>query len=218
MGLRAGPGPLDLDSFGRRVTAPQSPLVDLEAATFVDAYGLVGMACLLESLGEAGLSPVFVAPSDVAVGRYLARMRLQDLLDRWEVRVEGSPLPPVRELAGADQLLAVQWFDNVADYDRLANLIWSRLDGQVDPHVLEALYEALQELGANVIEHSRAPGGDVAAQVFRRDSPEEYVVLAMGDLGNRRARVPVGPLPPHLGSACAVAGSGGGRQRIRRSG
>ena len=159
MQLRGGPGALDLDSLDRHLSAGDPPLVDLAPTTFVDAYGLVATACLMQA--QAGTEPrtVFTAPENVNVRNYLARMRLQEVLDRWGVRVEGTPLGRVREHAGSDQLLPLQWFDESADYARLADLVWSRLDGQVDPHVLAALYEALHELAANVVEHSRAPGG-----------------------------------------------------------
>src|SRR4029077_11839200 len=75
-------------------------------------------------------------------------------------------------------------FRSIGDYEQLANLVWERLEGHVGPEVLSALYETLQEVGANVIEHSQATrGGYIAAQVYRRNTPNEFVLLAIGDCG-----------------------------------
>src|SRR5467141_2577283 len=88
-----------------------------------------------------------------------------------------------REHAGPDRVLPIQAFRSIADYEQLANLVWDRLQGHVDPEVLSALYETLQEVGANVIEHSQTTAGLIAAQVYRRNTPDEYVLLAIGDCG-----------------------------------
>jgi hypothetical protein len=89
----------------------------------------------------------------------------------------------VKERAGPDQLLPLQTFSRIADYEKLADLVWQRLDGHVDSEVLSALYETLQEVGANVLEHSQTSAGHIEAQVYRRNTPDEYVVLAIGDCG-----------------------------------
>jgi len=89
----------------------------------------------------------------------------------------------VKEHAGPDRVLPLQTFRSIGDYEQLANLVWERLESHVGPEVLSALYETLQEVGANVIEHSQATrGGYIAAQVYRRSTPNEYVLLAIGDV------------------------------------
>jgi hypothetical protein len=95
----------------------------------------------------------------------------------------GQPAPGCPGAWGPDQLLPLQTFRLIGDYEQLANLVWERLTGHVDSEVLSALYETLQELGANVLEHSQATAGYIAAQVYRRNTPDEYVLLAIGDCG-----------------------------------
>jgi hypothetical protein len=181
MGLMAPPGSLDMETF--RSALDNSAVLDLRRSTFVDAYGLVGCACLAESLMAAGQHAAFHAPDLDDVRNYLSRMHLQETLDACGASVEGSPLPVVQEHAGPDQLLPLQTFRLIGDYEQLANLVWERLTGHVDSEVLSALYETLQELGANVLEHSQATAGYIAAQVYRRNTPDEYVLLAIGDCG-----------------------------------
>jgi hypothetical protein len=182
MGLMPPPGSLDMDSF--RGALDDSDVLDLRSCTFVDAYALVGFACVAESLAASGRRPAFHAPDVDEVRNYLSRMHLQETLKASEASIVGSPLPVVKEHAGPDRLLALRTFRSGVEYEQLANLVWERLEGHVGPEVLGALYETLQEVGANVIEHSQATrGGYIAAQVYRRNTPDEYVLLAIGDCG-----------------------------------
>lgn len=181
MGPMAPPGSLDMDTF--RSALDNSATLDLRRSTFVDVYGLVGCACLAESLAASGQCPTFHTPDTVDVRNYLSRMHLQKSLEACRASIVGNALPAVREHAGPDRVLPLQAFRSIADYEQLANLVWERLQGHVDPEVLSALYETLQELGANVIEHSQSIAGLIAAQVHRRNTPGEYVLLAIGDCG-----------------------------------
>jgi hypothetical protein len=110
-------------------------------------------------------------------------MHLQKFLEACGASIVGNALPAVKEHAGPDRVLPLQRFGTVAEYEKLAELVWDRLEGHVDPDVLTTLFETLQELGANVVQHSQASAGLIAAQVYRRNTPDEYVLLAIGDCG-----------------------------------
>jgi hypothetical protein len=46
------------------------------------------------------------------------------------------------------------------------------------------LYEATGELGLNVVDHAGSPaGGFVAAQRYKAGTPEEWIIVAVGDVG-----------------------------------
>ncbi len=89
---------------------------------------------------------------------WLSRMHLGEVLDAFEVRVEGA-LPGVRSSGNA-------------------------LEGGADGEVVNQLFEAAGELGQNVVEHAGSPvGGFIAAQRYKAGAPEERIVVAVGDAG-----------------------------------
>src|SRR2546426_8986095 len=127
MGLMPPPGSLDMDTF--RGALDNSPVLDLRRSTFVDAYGLVGCACVAESLSASGQRPAFHAPAVDDVRNYLSRMHLQETLEACGASIVGGTLRVVREHAGPDRVLPLQTFQSISDYEQLANLVWERLEG-----------------------------------------------------------------------------------------
>jgi hypothetical protein len=180
-------GPLDLSSFDRTLTPDDesntAPIVDLTRVTFIDAYGLVGLACYLAAADGEGRSVQLRLPVSEELRTYLARMHLRAILDRYDVRADGS-LPEVRELDRRDRLIELRSFHDVHASEQLAAFIWSRLEGNANHEVVTQLYEAAGELGLNVIEHAGSPaGGFVAAQLYQRGQPGERAIVAVGDVG-----------------------------------
>ena len=107
-------------------------------------------------------------------------MHLGDVLEAFGARVEGV-LPRVAERDRRDALIELQRFEDSHGADRLAAFIWDRLDGGADGEVLNQLFEATGELGANVIEHAGSPaGGFVAAQRYKSGMPDERIIVAVG--------------------------------------
>jgi hypothetical protein len=151
--------------------------IDLAQVSFVDAYALAGLACFIASAARDGLPVELVVPEDPDVRSWLSRMHLGDVLDSFEVRVEGA-LPRVAERDRRDALIELERFGDVHGSDRLASFIWERLEGGVDAEVLNQLFEATGELGLNVVEHAGSPaGGFVAAQRYKAGMPEERIVI-----------------------------------------
>ena len=166
---------LDLDR-GRAV-------VDLGQVSFVDAYALAGLACFIASAARDGLPVRLVLPENTDVRSWLSRMHLGEVLDAFEVRVEGV-LPSVAEHDRRDTLIELERFDDSLGSHRLASFIWERLEGGADGEVVNQLFEAAGELGQNVVEHAGSPvGGFIAAQRYRAGAPEERIVVAVGDAG-----------------------------------
>jgi hypothetical protein len=162
----------------RRVAA-----IDLAQKHFVDAYALVGLACFIASAARDGTPVDLALPGDPDVRSWLSRMHLGDVLDAFEVRVEGT-LPRVAERDRRDALIELERFDDSHGSDRLASFVWERLEGGADGEVVNQLFEATGELGLNVVEHAGSPaGGFVAAQRYKAGMPEERIIVAVGDVG-----------------------------------
>jgi hypothetical protein len=157
--------------------------LDLTRIAFVDAYALTGLACFVAGADRDGLAVRMVLPEEPDVRSWLSRMHLGDVLDAFGVRVEGE-LPRVAERDRRDALIELQRFGDAHGSDRLASFIWERLQGGADGEVVNQLFEATAELGANVVEHAGSPsGGFVTAQRYKAGAPEERIIVAVGDAG-----------------------------------
>ena len=158
-------------------------VTDLAHVSFVDAYALTGLACFVASANRKGLAVRMVLPEELDVRSWLSRMHLGDVLDAFGVRVEGE-LPRVVERDRRDALIELQRFGDTYGSHRLASFIWERLEGGADGDVVNQLFEATGELGANVVEHAGSPsGGFVTAQRYKAGTPEERIIVAVGDAG-----------------------------------
>jgi hypothetical protein len=71
-------------------------VIDLTGVSFVDAYALTGLACSIASATGDGLPVRLLLPERYDVRSWLSRMHLGEVLDEFEVLVEGS-LPKLAE-------------------------------------------------------------------------------------------------------------------------
>lgn len=172
----------DLTRFPHRITAEADGLVDLSRAQFIDPYGLVGIACVIADLAQRGDVDVRL-PHDDNVRNYLARMGFHAVLHQPNVHTD-TALSKVMRQDHSEFLLEFQRFDDTFGAEAVANLVYTRLQGEVDGGMLEQLHESVGELGNNVDEHAGSPvGGFVAAQTYRRHQADEYLIVAVGDAG-----------------------------------
>jgi hypothetical protein len=157
--------------------------LDLARIAFVDAYALTGLACFVASAARDGLPVRVVLPEEPDVRSWLSRMHFGDVLEAFDVHVVGE-LPRVVERDRRDALIELQRFKDAHGSDRLASFIWERLEGGADGEVVNQLFEATGELGANVVEHAGSPpGGFVTAQRYKAGTPDERIIVAVGDVG-----------------------------------
>jgi hypothetical protein len=158
-------------------------VVDLARASFVDAYALTAVACFIASSANDGLRVELGVPEHPDVRSWLSRMHLGDVIDTFGIDVVGV-LPRVAERDRRDTLIELERFDDSHGSHRLAAFIWERLEGGADGEVVNQLFEAAGELGQNVVEHAESPvGGFIAAQRYKAGTPEERIVVAVGDAG-----------------------------------
>jgi hypothetical protein len=102
--------------------------IDLAQVSFVDAYALTGLACFIASAVRDGSPVELVLPENLDVRSWLSRMHLGEVLDAFEVRVDGV-LPSVAERDRRDTLIELERFDDSLGSHRLASFIWERLEG-----------------------------------------------------------------------------------------
>jgi hypothetical protein len=180
---RTGLGALNIDDVLSLDLDSGTAVIGLAQVSFVDAYALTGLACFIASAAGDGLPVKLVLPEEPDVRSWLSRMHLGGVLDAFGVQVEGM-LPRVAERDRRDTLIELERFQDSHGSDRLAAFIWDRLEGGADGEVVNQLFEATGELGLNVVEHAASPaGGFVAAQRYKAGTPEEWIIVAVGDVG-----------------------------------
>ncbi len=175
-------GPLNIDSFDRRISdrRPGSLVIDLDAASFVDMYALIGITTSAVRARAVGRSVSFIPPRRASVANYLARMGLPAALHDHGI---ASHLPDVRSNPLPESLVSLHGFRDDTGLTKLSNLLRCRLSSQpaLMQH-LEPLVGALWELGTNVNEHAQSSGFAVA-QVYNKAGRSKRVDLVIGDAG-----------------------------------
>ncbi len=166
-----------------RPSRPGVVRIDLSATAFVDPFGLAAVAAIVENAAAGEQEVRFVDPADDDCRRYLHRMGLADVLDSYGVP---HALTPVRRHATGDRLLVLQRF-NVVDTaaDSLAEQVFRIFDAAGDARA-GTLYDAVQEIAQNVVDHSDAGGGFIALQQFPRTNEVSFAVSDPG-IGLRAA-------------------------------
>lgn len=156
---------------------------DLSWADWIDPYGLVGLACMLEEISRRGHQVELILPESESVRRYMIRMGLDAVLHKADT-ILNEQLPVIEQFEEPDYVLELTNFIDMASGEELANIIFERLAGTARNEIVEALYEAAIELAMNAAEHSQSPiGGYMAAFTHQRGTEREFLVLAVGDLG-----------------------------------
>jgi anti-sigma regulatory factor (Ser/Thr protein kinase) len=172
-----GRGALTDYDFARHI-APSQPgrrRIDLSGARFVDPFGLVTIATLAERAVDDGHVLDFAAPEDGDCCRYLHRMGLAEVLEGLDV---DHALLPVRRHFTGDRLLELRRFDADADaVDQLAEQVYRIFE---DEGGAGTLYDAIDEVAQNVVEHSGSSGGWVALQQFARTAEVSFAVADSG--------------------------------------
>jgi hypothetical protein len=154
---------------------------DLRRLKFIDAYGLVGVACALRASGNADV----LLPSAL-----MTRMHLSTMGFRGFLRGMGSPadLPDAPSESYPDVVVPLQSTADSSGAQALSHLLWVQLADHVDPLVLNAIAEGVWEMVGNALEHS---GEDalIMGQVYRvarggtAPDHDDRVQVVIGDVG-----------------------------------
>jgi len=159
---------------GGRVT------IDLSDVTWLLPGGIVGVACTARKARALGYAVHIVSPNRDSVARYASRMGLGDVLVDCGAN---HRLPGVQHHDRTDVLLECRWADDVAIAGP-SELLRDRLDeAGVAPQLSEEIAIHVYEIADNVKDHAADGGGFVCAQTYEKNSPREYVEVAVGDAG-----------------------------------
>lgn len=153
--------------------------LDLSSCGFVDAYGLVAIACAAEVASWKG-QETYEPPADEDVARYLERMHVPTVVERVSGMVPSRRLR-VNERPRSDVLAEVELVSSWEDAGRVGGLVLDRVSGSED--LRQAIYQCISEACSNVTDHSGTTGY-AAAQVYEQGSSSERIVLAIGDTGS----------------------------------
>lgn len=153
-------------------------VLDLRGATFVDPFGLVAVASLVEGAKLDGSLLDLRLPADPSIRTYLARMHLGEALRNlgWTCDLE-----PVNERPVGDRLLELVNFSNDEGVEALGKAVHGIFIGE-DPAEARELYDAVTEAAINVCDHSGRNGGWVALQQYKEGSSRK-VCFAVADSG-----------------------------------
>jgi hypothetical protein len=161
------------------------PACDLGSLRFIDAYGLVALACALEAgkLDTPGLK--VVPPKHASTRSHLGTMGFDDFLD-------GMAIPRMSDSQNrakdSSVVVPLAKAPNSTGEQPVINLLWEQLSDQVSPQTLAALGESVWEMLANAQEHSGADGL-VMAQIYTAkrggEAPDhdDKVQVVIGDTG-----------------------------------
>ena len=181
--LPAGGRSLGLTTFDHRLQAGATSC-DLSELRFIDAYGLVGVACTLLAAAKAGDHPPIEYPGQSQVCEHLTRTGFRDLLRQLDYPVV---LPEAAPIERPDVLVPLTRTDRVFDAEQLSHLLHEQLRDHADPpQVLEATLEGLWELAANALEHSGSEAV-IMGQVYREGDLPSHIEPRRKDRGDRAA-------------------------------
>lgn len=159
--------------------------VDLSDVEFVDPFGLVMAACAGERAGRAG-QVSYRLPTDPSASHYCVRMGLVEALAKGGgLEPDGAP-GSFATYDRSDVLAELHRLDGWGpETPPVAGLVYDRLAERSGP--AEAAFCCVAEACNNVGDHAES-AGYAAAQVYKRGSADERVVLAIGDPGRGMAR------------------------------
>ncbi|HET7445340.1 MAG TPA: ATP-binding protein [Solirubrobacterales bacterium] len=171
---------------------------DLSSLKFVDAYGLVALACAMNGGLRSGDDFELIPPSRASMRGHLAGMGFNEFLgDLGKPRMTGVG----RKVDASDVVVPLSSAMDSGGEQAIVAMLWEQLQDQVGPQILDAIGEGVWEMVANALEHSGADAC-VMAQVYRADkggTPPDHndrVQVVIGDVG-RGIRDSLASSPAH---------------------
>lgn len=155
---------------------------DLSRLRFVDAYGLVGASVVLTGAAESQFQPKFVPPEWEATAEHLTYMGMSEIINETGI---DSTLPDKTLSVESDMVVPVQIVRDWRVLEDISRVIFEQLNRVADSQVRVALAEAISELGANALQHSREVG-IATAQLYRRGEDWAHdgtIQVVVGDSG-----------------------------------
>ena len=196
MEIAAGTGKLNVQSFDRLLvgaapiwsTKPKSihqVTLNLSQISFVDPFGLAGLAVLTESLGRrTRVPPVIVLPTNQSVTGYLSRLGAWDHLGRISELRSDAPLASHVSGQDSDVLLELSRISAAADIQKILGNLSAIIENNLgySRTSVNAVMNTLSELCQNIVDHSDTTGWAVA-QRYHRSNGSCFVWIGVADAG-----------------------------------
>ena len=163
--------------------------LDLSEVQFIKPSLLVAVAAMACAHHDRhGESPSFAPPTAHDPRIYASRMSLGEVLS--EAGIGWTGLSTVQHHDRRRQLCELTRFESSNEAAQLVNLVQERCQGaSLAFRVENALTQAVWELAANCLEHSRVGYGFLAAQVLPRPREALHFAVADGGIGIRSSLV-----------------------------
>lgn len=114
---------LTISSF-ERALVDDAASCDLRRLTFIDAYGLVGTACVVGAAVGESRRPVFHPPESARMAQHLSTMGLTDFLSPLGL-VEPSQPPQADR---GDVIVPLMSAADAGAQEKVSHLLWRQLD------------------------------------------------------------------------------------------
>jgi hypothetical protein len=174
---------LSISNFDRALKG--NAVCDLGSLKFVDAYGLVGLACVIGGALRSGDDVEIVSPRRSTMQSHLAGMGFDDFLDQvGRPRMLG--VGHKAEVSGV--VVPLRSAADSGGEQAIVKLLWEQLRDEAGPQVLEAIGEGVWEIVANALEHSESDAY-VMAQVYSSarggvaPDHDDRIQVVIGDVG-----------------------------------
>lgn len=170
-------------SFDRHLSSA-SRITDLHDITFIDAYGLVGLALTVMDAIKKGEELDIYAPDNEQLNGHMDRMGFGEVMD--EIGAGGTRRARKVIDDRPDVVVPLHLMRKEADVQPLADILFTQLRRHADSQVLNAISEGLYELTNNSFEHSGGAPAVGMAQVYTRGQAPDHentVQLVIGDVG-----------------------------------
>lgn len=196
MEIIAGLGKLNIQGF-ERLLSSAAPLwstkprqvdqvrVDLSHIHFVDPYGVVGLAVLIEAIARrTRRPPMIVLPTNPNVTGYLSRLGAWDLLGEIGEIHSSSPLASHVSGSDSDVLLELSRITSPTDVKKILGNLSTIVANNLgySKASVTAVMNTLSELCQNIVDHSDTTGWAVAQRYHRRNG-DCFVWIAVADAG-----------------------------------
>lgn len=122
-------GNLTISSFDRRLDQA-ADVLDLRTLRFVDAYGLIGLACALRLAGDASKPVPVQVPTEKSMRSHLTAMGFRDFL---ATAGQENLLPAVPTIDAPDVVVPLRPARDSGGAQALSHVIWEQLRDHVDP-------------------------------------------------------------------------------------
>jgi len=169
----------------------KSLTIDLQPATFIDPFGMVGLLEIGELLKSEGVRKTLFLPESEEVIKYLERMDFFKFVDKYFRLEPSEPEIPERYLRSSysDVLLEITPIEKSDDIHFIVGRVKNRAHAILEKHLhydkrtIDGFIVALSEVCQNILEHSENTGFVGIQKYHFQNLNKNVVKIAVMDIG-----------------------------------